>query len=337
MRIVRSLDEDRWRNFIETHPQGNIFHTPEMYEVFTRAKGYHPQIWGAVDDHEEIYALFLPVLVTLSEGLMSRATTRAIAYGSILSVPTSQGQLALTELLMAYTTTIKSEALFTELRHLSDMNAFGEVLDQVGFRYEEHLNYLIRLDKPEEKILKSMSSSARKAVRRSERRGMMPEELHDQSLLPIHYGLLRQSYEQAKVPLSDISLFRAVFDILVPKGMAKMLLARIEGDYAAASIELPYKDIIYSWYSGYDYAFRHIYPNEGLVWYILKWGARNGYRYFDFGGAGHPDEEYGPRDFKAKFGGKLVNFGRHTYVHAPFLLAMSRVGYQIYRQVCSFF
>ena len=60
-------------------------------------------------------------------------------------------------------------------------------------------------------------------------------------------------------------------------------------------------------------------------------GRRNCHVY-DFGGAGKPDEEYGVRDFKAKFGGNLVNFGRNVFVHNPMLLKLSRHGYEVYRR-----
>ena len=38
--IVRTLPEDEWRRFVEGYLAGNIFHTPEMFQVFSRAKGY---------------------------------------------------------------------------------------------------------------------------------------------------------------------------------------------------------------------------------------------------------------------------------------------------------
>ena len=37
-----------------------------------------------------------------------------------------------------------------------------------------------------------------------------------------------------------------------------------------------------------------------------------------FGGAGKPDKPYGVRDYKLKFGGQLVNWGRFEKVHKPF-------------------
>jgi lipid II:glycine glycyltransferase (peptidoglycan interpeptide bridge formation enzyme) len=161
--------------------------------------------------------------------------------------------------------------------------------------------------------------------------GVEIQEIQDPNLLSVWYNLLWQTYLRSGVPLADISLFEAVFDILVPKGMAKFLLAKTENHYAAASLELPYKDVIYSWYAGFDWEYRRFSPNDVLVWHILKWGARNGYRYYDFGGAGQPNEDYGVRDFKAKYGGELVSFGRHVCVHSSLMFMFSKLGYQAYR------
>ncbi len=333
MKIVQSLEEANWRRFIAEHPESNVFHTPEMFQVFARAKGHQPSLWAAVNCRGQVLALLLPVLVALKDGLLRRLTTRAVVYGSVLRGLEPEGSAALAALLEAYAGTAKRQALFTELRNLSDLRSLQPVLTDNGFAHEDHLNYLIDLNRPTEQIWRGISKSGRKAIRRAKRRGVIPEEIQDRSLIPIYYNLMRQTYARARVPLADISLFEAVFDILAPTGMAKMLLARVDDRYAAASLEVPYKDVIYSWYSGYDPAFHKVYPNDSLVWHILEWGAENGYRCFDFGGAGRPDEPYGARDFKAKFGGRLVNLGRHTCVHAPLALAFSRIGYQVYRKM----
>jgi lipid II:glycine glycyltransferase (peptidoglycan interpeptide bridge formation enzyme) len=331
--VVQKLAEEEWCRFVEEHPQGNIFHTPEMFQVFARAEGHQPKLWAATDDDGQVLALLLPVHITLINGLPRRFTTRAVAYGSILYAPGAEGQEALAVLLRAYRQEMKSSLLFTELRNTSDMSDARPMLRKNGFVYEDHLNYLIDLNKPIEEVWQGIDKSCRKAIRRSMNKEVITEELQDRDLVPICYDLLQQSYKRAKVPLAALSLFESIFDILVPKGMAKLLLARVDDRYIATSVEMPYKDTIYSWYAGYDRSYRSFYPNDILVWHILKWGVENGYRCYDFGGAGRPDEPYGVRDFKAKFGGQLTNFGRYTCVHAPALLALSRVGYQIYRKV----
>jgi lipid II:glycine glycyltransferase (peptidoglycan interpeptide bridge formation enzyme) len=147
------------------------------------------------------------------------------------------------------------------------------------------------------------------------------------------YRLVRKSYREARVPLADRSLFEAAFDILHPKGMVQFWLGCIDSNYVAASAELVYKDLIYGWYSGVDRAFAAEQPGEMLMWHVLAWGAQNGYKTYDFGGAGKPGEANGVRDFKAKFGGQLVSYGRNTLVHSPALLRFSERGYQFYRQL----
>lgn len=331
--IADRLDEQVWREFVERHPQGNIFHTPEMFQVFSLAKGYRPQIRAAVGSDGRVQALMLPVQVSLRDGLLRRLTTRSIAYGSTLCTPDEAGKKALAALLDNYTQQFSRESLFTELRNLSDLSAYHSVFDQCGYSYQEHLNYLIDLDCSPDEVFNKIGARTRKHIRREIKRGeIIVEEAREPGEIKIVYDLIQRSYLAANVPAADISLFEAAFEVLHPREMVKFLLVRIGDVYVASSVELVYKDAIYGWYSGVDRAFSNFTPNEMLMWHILKWGAENGYRTYDFGGAGTPDEEYGVRDFKAKFGGRLVCYGRNTRVHAPALLHLSTIGYSVLRR-----
>jgi serine/alanine adding enzyme len=336
MHIVRELDEHLWRDFVDGHPAGNIFHSPEMFRVFARAKGHQPTLWAAVDDGESgsrVLALLLPVYVTLMDGLFRRLTTRAIAYGGVLCAAGPEGEKALAMLLETYRREAKGRALFTELRNLSDISRLQPALRGNGFVYDDHLNYLIDLNRPPEAVLQSMGPRARKKIRQALRRDeVIIEEANQYKQVVRCYKLLQKTYAAAQVPLADWSLFEAAFDVLHAQGMAKFTLARVGDTYVASSVELIYKDMMYAWYGGLDRAYGHYSPNELLMWRILEWGAENGYKVYDFGGAGKPDEEYGVREFKAKFGGELVCYGRNTCVHAPRLLAVSQWAYAVYRK-----
>lgn len=331
--IDNNLPEDKWRGFVEQHPAGNIFHTPEMYQVFAQAKNHQPLLWAATDGEGQVLALLLPVQITLRDGLLRRLTTRAVVYGSVLYDPSPVGEEALAGLLRTYVHETGREVLFTELRNLSDLSPVQPVLNNNGFAYEDHLNYLVDLSRPPEAVLQSMGKRTRKKIRRALRQGeVMIEEVKRREQVVLCYELLRRTYATARVPLADRSLFEAAFDVLHPRGMIKFLLARIDDSYVAGSVELVYKDTIYGWYGGMDRAYSHYIPNELLLWHIFRWGAENGHKVYDFGGAGKPDEEYGVRDFKAKFGGELVCFGRNIYVHAPALMRLSRWAYSAYRR-----
>jgi len=333
MNIVRQLDEQLWREFVDNHAQGCIFHTPEMFQVFAQAKGHRPEVWATIDEHGRPLALLLPVQVTLMDGLLRRFTTRAIAYGSVLCAP-GPGQQALNILLQAYKQETRRAALFTELRNPSDLGDLQPLLKDQGFIYQDHLNYLIDLGRSAEAVLQGMGARTRKKIRHALRQGKVAiEEASRPEHAAICYELLQKTYATAHVPLADRSLFEAAFEILYPRGMVKFLLARVGDRYAAGSVELTYKDVIYGWYGGMDRAFSDHVPNELLLWHIFQWGAEHGYRVYDFGGAGRPDEKYGVRDFKAKFGGELVCYGRNTFVHSPGLSIISKWGYQIFRKL----
>jgi serine/alanine adding enzyme len=332
--VVRKLPEQEWRDFVDQQAAGNIFHIPEMFRVFARTRGYKPSLWAAVDDHNRPLALMLPTQITLMARLLRPLTTRAIVYGSVLCVPGAEGKRALDTLLRAYAQQTQSEALFTELRHLSDLSDLQRVLAENGFAYEKHLNYLINLNRAPEAVLQSIGSRTRKKIRKGLRDGLVQvTEVTNRAELHEWHSTLRKTYANAQVPLADRSMFEAAFEELSPKGMAKFLLAKVSGTIAACSVELMYKDTIYGWYGGLDRDYGKYLPNEMLIWHILEWGARNGYHTYDFGGAGRPDEEYGVRDFKAKFGGELVCYGRSTYVHSRRRLALSKLGYTVYRRL----
>jgi lipid II:glycine glycyltransferase (peptidoglycan interpeptide bridge formation enzyme) len=113
--------------------------------------------------------------------------------------------------------------------------------------------------------------------------------------------------------------------------MIRFTLAYVDQTPVATSIELLYKDVVYGWYGGVDRDYARYMPNELLTWNILEWGAEHGYAVYDFGGAGKPDEDYGPRAFKAKFGGTLVNYGRNIFVHMPLTLKISQTSFKLVR------
>lgn len=330
---VDNLPEDKWRDYVYQHPASNIFHTPEMYQVFAHTKGHKPMLWAATDN-DQILALFQPIKITLKDGVFRYLTTRAVSYGSVLYTPTPEGRNALQELLKTYTQQVDSAVIFTELRNLSDLEATQPILAECEFIYEDHLDYLVNLNLTPEEVFENIGKRTRKNIRRGLRKAeVIIEEVHTSDQLLVLYELLQKTYAAAHVPLADWSLFKAAFDVLHPQNMAKFLLARVEDNYAACSVELVYKDTIYGWYGGMDRDYSSYIPNELMIWYILEWGAENSYRIYDFGGAGKPDEEYPVRDFKAKFGGDLVCYGRNTYVHANARLGLSKLGYAAYQKL----
>ncbi len=333
--VVRRLPDGQWREFVAATPGGNVFQTPEMFETFRRARGHRPSLLAA-RRAGEVLALLVPVEVAVGPDVARRVATRSIVYGGILHVPGPDGINAVDRLLRTHEASVHHAVLLTELRHIVDAGPVGDVLEANGYTYEDHLNYLIDLDRPADDLLASISRSTRKQIRRGLRQGeVLVEDAVSREDLTAWYRILEETYRNARVPLADASLFRAAHEVLVPRGMVRFVLARIGETIVAASAELAHGDTVYGWYGGVDRQYSRSTPNELLMWDVLRRASEEGYRVYDFGGAGRPDEAYGVRDFKAKFGGDLVCYGRHTRTHAPVRLRLARAGYEMYRRLPS--
>jgi len=315
-----------WNAFLLQSQHSTVFHTPEMFQVFQQSRGYQPRIYSA-EKEGSIFAMLLPVLVTLKSGFLEPFTTRAIHYGGLLYQESEQGRQALSHLLDFYLRDIKGNALFSDFRNLTDPASVVSLLEARRLIKEPHINYWIRLDRPLEEIWQRFHKSARRNARQAEKKGVIFESIRDRSMLSLFYQNLEQTFAMKHIPLPDISLFRNIYNIMVPKKLAMFYLAKSEGKPFASFLVLAYRHVIYLWYSADDFTMRNYYPTDGFIWHILQWGHRNGYQWFDFGWAGRSDQPYGVRRFKEKFGGNLIEFGRHTAVHKPVLLRISKIGY----------
>jgi len=336
MTITENLPEEKWRSFVENHPNGNIFHTPEMFQVFARAKGHVPKLWAITENAgERVDALFLPVEISLAKGVLRPFTTRSIVYGGILNTAESQMNGTLNLLLQRYRERIGHRALFTELRNQTGDCGLQAIVQEAGFKFEAHNDYIVDLTRPVTEVWNNIHKTARAHIRKAHNRNRITiREIEDPHKLPRWYRIVQKSFSRAHVPLADISLFESAFDVLFPRRMIQFLIGETEdGRDIAASVALLYNGTIYGWYRGFDRRYSHYLPNDQMVWHLLEWGARNGFQSFDFGGAGRPNQAYGPRNFKAKFGGKLVNYGRNTLVHNGYLLKLSSVMYKLYQRV----
>ncbi len=331
--VVTTVPVDEWRQFVDQNPMGNIFHTPEMFAVFHNTKGYQPDLWAARGNDRQLLALFLPVRISVKNGPLRALTTHAVAYGSILCDQRDEAKEALRSLLHAYQKESGSRSIYTELRNCAQMTEYQPLLAQMHFDYEDHLNYIISLDGSPDAVFKNIGKRTQRNIRRGVNQGRVTiEEVNDRAGIETSYELLCRTYHLAQVPLADRSLFEAAYDQLHSKGMVRVTLARVESAPVATSFELLYKDTIYGWYGGMDRAYSSYNPNELLMWDILRWGSEQGYKYYDFGGAGKPNEEYGVRDFKAKFGGALVCHGRNKWVSRPLVFSFTKRFYQVYRR-----
>ena len=78
--------------------------------------------------------------------------------------------------------------------------------------------------------------------------------------------------------------------------------------------------------AGRDGDWKSIFPSSVATYAGIRYAAENNMPRFDMMGAGKPGDAYGVRDFKARFGGDLVEHGRYRFIAKPFLYRCGEVG-----------
>jgi serine/alanine adding enzyme len=331
MKVVREIERKKWSDFICNHPHGNIFQTPEMYEVYKETANYQPIFLAVVNEKHKILGTLLSVIQREYKGYFSTLTARSVIWGGPLVRNDDEQVFHL--ILNEYEKIARKMVLYSQFRNLWNIEKFSDSFRSFSYSFKDHLNIIIDLNKPESLLWKEVHPKRRNEIRRAYKEGTYMQELVSFSDIDSMYEILHKVYNNAKMPIADKSLFAAAFKILAPLGLIKYFGAYNNQKIIGVVCILAYKKILYDWYAGSHKKFYNKYPNDLLPWEVLKWGKEKGYTLFDFGGAGRPDEKYGVREFKKKFGGKLINYGRYEKIHQPMKYKIVKAGFKLWQKL----
>jgi len=330
-RIVRELDREKWSEFVYNHPNGNVFQTPEMFEVYNNTKNYEPVFIAIVNEKDEILGTLLAVTQKEYSGILGNFTARSIICGGPLIKDEDPKVLDIA--LKEYNKIVKKKAIYTQLRNLWDWKDSRKIFEKKRYTYEEHLNIVVDLKKSQDELWKDVHSKRRNEIRRAKKKGVTFSVDTSLDALKRCYKIIEEVYSYAKLPYPSFTFFKAFFENSQERIGLKLFTAKYNNEIIGCMLALVFKDTIYDFYAGSYRKFYNKYPNDLIPWEIFLWGKKNGYKTFDFGGAGKPNVPYGVRDYKKKFGGEFVNFGRFEKIHKPFMMKMGKIGLKIWQKL----
>ncbi|MBR5327701.1 MAG: GNAT family N-acetyltransferase [Paludibacteraceae bacterium] len=258
-------------------------------------------------------------------------TRRAIIYGGPLLANDISDE-ALSALLTSITKLPSLQGgdggrltpIYIESRNFHDYSKWKSIFEANGFMYQSHLNY--HVDTTSIDLAQSNIGKHRwKYIRLSLRDGAQIVEHPTIEQVRAFYSILQDLYRtKVRTPLWSWEFFERLYHV----EHARYILVELDGQIVGgnACVCLPGK-AVYEWYAcGLDNCRDDIRPLSVAIWGEMQYAAENGYPLFDFMGAGTSDQPYGVRDFKAEFGGELVENGRFLCVRKPLLYWIGKMG-----------
>lgn len=309
-----SINRKEWEQLLSQSTVATWFQTPAAYQFFAAQKRMTPFVFAVCREGE------------LKGVCVGYHSFRAVIYGG----PALADDATIDEvsaLMTAVKTALKRKVIYIEQRNFNDYSRWCSAFEQAGFSYEPHLNFHVDTSCLDV-VHNHLSKNRHRDIRTSLRDGATIIQHPDEYQVEAFYVILRHLYKtKVKTPLPPLSFFMSLYHH--PDG--RFLLVSYEGQIVGGVVCIVWQNrCVYEWYvAGMDAHSKSVFPSSLATYAGLKYAAEHACPRFDMMGAGRPDEPYGVRDFKARFGGQLVEHGRYKLITAPLLFKLGEWGVKI--------
>ena len=334
------IDATAWSALVQSSSTGTWFQTPEAFEFFqSQPELFKPYVYG-VENEGRLCGVCVGYVTVEKSALKQMLTRRAIIVGGPCLADDCTAD-EVTELMKTVRKELKGEAIYVESRNFNDYSKWKEAFTIAGFEYVPHLNFHVDTSSVEV-VEANLGKSRKRDIRTTIREGVTITSIYDlglqiddldrERMVHEYYQVLRNLYEtKVKTPLFPESFFQA----LAKHPDARFLLTELNGKIIGGTICVAQQGkCLYEWFAcGEDGVYPHVFPSCYATYAGIKYAAEYGMPRFDMMGAGKPDEAYGVRDFKAKFGGKEVEHGRFLCITKPLLYKIGALGVKILKKM----
>lgn len=307
------IDRTEWTTLNRTSPTGTWFQSPEAYDFYASLPEVMNPFVVGIEKEGVLRAVCVGYETVERSCLKQFFTRRAIINGGPCLANDCTDE-EVTALMGAVKKTIHS--IYIETRNFNDFGPWREAFEKAGFAFRPHLNFHIDCSSAE-MIETRLSDVRKRQIRRAIRNGATIVEASTEQEVSDWYHILAPLYRQkVKTPLFPWAFFLTFFR----NGVGKYLLVK-HADRVIGGIMCPMQGgVIYEWFvCGLDTDYHDQYPSVMATYAAMDYAVKHGMKRFDVMGAGKPDIPYGVRDFKAEFGGQLVEYGRFLYINRPLL------------------
>ena len=333
------INTTAWQELVDCSPYATWFQTKEAYEFYAANPEEMTPFAVAIQRTNKLVAVCVGYITQAKNKLVQCLTCRAIIIGGpvidedatteeIIALLNAVKKLQRSDLQPKGRTTVKRSTglspIYIETRNFHDYSRWKEVFQYSGFAYQPHLNF--HIDTSSLDLVESRLGKNRKRdIKTSIRDGAMIVENPTIEQVREYYALLKQLYTtRIKTPLFSLSFFEKLYTM--PSG--RFILVELNGEIIGGTVcvELAGK-CLYEWFvCGRDGEWKSIFPSSLATYAGIRYAAEHGCSRFDMMGAGKPNEAYGVRDFKARFGGEQVEYGRFLHVRNPLLYKIGKLG-----------
>ena len=323
------IDPQQWQSLVERSPYATWFQTPEAYQFYEAVKNEMTPFAFGIERDGELRAVVVGYVTKANSAIKQFFTRRAIIIGGPL-IGEHATESDVEQLLRVTASELKSQAIYIETRNFHDYSKWRHIFERCGFAYQPHLNFHVDTSSVEV-VDKNLGKSRKRDIRTTIRDGVTPVLNPTIEQVREYYAILKDLYTtKVKTPLFSWNFFEQLYHTAHGRFILTEYQDKIIG--GTVCVVLPNK-AVYEWFvCGVDGVYEHIFPSSYATYLGIRYAAENGCQIFDMMGAGKPEEAYGVRDFKARFGGEQVEHGRYLCIRKPLLYWIGKTGVKMLKK-----
>lgn len=315
MQIIadKKISRIAWSELLLNSNFSTPFQTAEFYDFYNSIPGY-TSVALAIENSGKLCSLVVAT-IQKEKGIKGYFSRRAIIYGGPVLLNNRCDTLPF--LLKELNRRLQGKVIYLETRNFHDYSNHKKIFTEYGWHYEAYLNF--RLNCTTHKMAwNQLNTNRKRQITKAFKNGVTIKEAASLTDVKTFFNILKNLYNtRIKKPLPSFALFEAFYKASVGKYLLVHFHDKIVGGIMCPMIP---GTAIYEFYiCGLDQEYKEASPSVMATWAAIEYGFKNGFQYFDFMGAGKPDESYGVREFKKKFGGALVEYGRFIKINNLFL------------------
>lgn len=326
---VNEIDVNQWDDLIKQSNVATWFQTKVAYKFYESLPQIMIPFVYALQVEGMLKGIVVGYITKESNAIKQLLTRRAIIVGGpLLANDITNNEV---EWLMNSTRkSLKGKAIYIETRNFNDYSALKDGFVASGFEYVPHLNF--HVDTTSKEIIEgNLSKSRKRDIRVSFRDGSVIVNNPTIEQVRSYYVILADLYKtKVKLPLFPLEFFEKLYEL----DSSRFLLVEYNGEIFGGTVCVCLQDkTMFEWFvCGKDGVVKNIFPSEVATYAGLQCSVDDNCAKFDMMGAGSPNVKYGVRDFKAKFGGQLVEYGRYLCILNKLSYSLGKLGVKLLKK-----
>lgn len=311
--VVNPLEHGEWNAWVAGHPDGKCFHSSGWARVLHETYGHRPVYFCRFNGGELLE--MIPVMEVCSALTGRRGVS--LPFSDLCPPLTRRGHSA--QGLYEFALDYGNRCRWRYLECRGGLGHWQSATPSLAFH-----GHVVDLDRPRERLFKTLDDSIRRGVRKAEKAGVRVEFTTARGAMREFYELHCRTRRKHGLPPQPWRFFENLSRHVLEKGGGYVAMARLMGRPLAAAVFLQHGRQLFYKFGASDPAFLRHRPNNLLMWETIERAAEHGLASVHLGRTSLHQE--GLRRFKLALGAReeRIEYSRYSFADREYVTGTDR-------------